>query len=67
MGMSHKPAQGSLRLPGPERLRGEKAGVGCGGGAKPPGAPGPGPPLVCTADLSATPAAAGKASAADTW
>lgn len=60
--VTHTPAQGSLRLPGPARLRGVK--VAEGGGV-----PASGPSLVwfCPADLSATPAAAGNASAADTW
>ena len=59
---THAPAQGSLRLPGPDRLRGLK--VAAGGGAP---APGPSLDWVCPADLSATPAAAGNASTADTW
>lgn len=60
--ISGPPAHGSLRLPGPDRLRGVNAGVGT-------GAPPSGPPLdmVCPAALSATPAAAGKASCAETW
>lgn len=53
------PAHGSLRLPGPARLRGVKAGVG----TEPPVSL----DMVCPAVLSATPAAAGNASAADTW